>query len=171
MANSATGALAAAVLALGAPARAGDLQGLDNEQSLALKGTVVDLVCGLTGKCAPGCGGGKRQLGLRADDGKLYATIKSVTDFAGSTADLLPWCGKSVELDGLLIENPRMRVYLVQSIRAGASEPWKPTIAFQEQWSAKNGKADEWYRVDPAVKTIIDADGVYGIKGLEPKKQ
>lgn len=162
--------LALGLTALGG-AQAGDPQGLDNEKSLTLKATVVDLVCGLTGRCAPDCGGGKRQLGLRAEDGKLYAAIKSTVDFAGSIQDLLPYCGRTIEADGLLIESPKMQLYLVQKLRERDSDPWKPTTAFLDTWTAKNGRADEWYRADPAVKTITEADGVLGIRGLEPPKK
>ena len=158
-------------LTIAQPARSGDLLGLENEKSMMLKGEVVDLVCALTGRCAPNCGGGQRQLALRATDGKLYATVKSTVDFAGANADLLPHCGRTIEVDGLLLESPRMRLYLVQSIRARDGDPWAPTNAFLTGWRAKHGPAEEWYRADPTVKEIIGADGVLGVKGLEPPKK
>lgn len=174
MMRRAAWALAAGLL-WSSPCLAGDPIGLDNEQSLALKGTVVDLVCELTGRCVANCGGGKRQLGLKAEDGRLYATIKSAVDFAGANVDLLPHCGRLIEVDGLLIDSPRMKLYLAQKIRPAPTDPWTPTTAFLGDWRAHNpaagGKPEEWYRSDPEVRAIIDADGVLGVRGLEPKKQ
>ena len=94
--------------------------------------------------------------------------VKGQTLFANAIPDLLPFCGKTVEIDGLLIENPVMTIVHVQNLRANSSEKWHPAEAFEAAWIAKNGKAEEWQRADPLVKEIIAADGILGIKGLVP---
>lgn len=153
------------------PALAADSWGLANETVVEIEATVVDVACKLSGDCPPNCGDGKRQLGLLTPDGKLRLAAKGATNFAGATVDLLPHCGKVVFADGLLIEDPALTIFMVQNLRLNKSEPLKPATAFQEQWTKAHGSADEWFRADPNVKKIIDADGVFGIKGLEPKKK
>lgn len=157
------------LLLVAGPARAADSWGLENETVVEIEATVVDVACTLNGDCPAACGGGKRQLGLLTADGKLRLAAKGATNFAGATVDLLPYCGKVIFADGLLIENPALTIFMVQNLRLNKNEPLKPARAFQEAWTKAHGKADEWYRADPNVKKIIDADGVYGIKGLEAK--
>ena len=53
-------------------------------------------------------------------------------------------------------------------MRENADQKWKQTEAFEAEWTAKNGKAEEWQRADPLVKEVIAANGVFGIKGLAP---
>jgi hypothetical protein len=163
-------AFASSLLGFYAPALAADEYGIANEKVVQIDVTVVDIVCTLTGNCPANCGGGKRQLGLMTTDSKLRLPVKGQTLFANAIPDLLPYCGKSVQIDGLLIENPAMTIVHVQNMRESADQKWKPTEAFEAQWIAKNGKAEEWQRADPLVKDVIAANGVFGIKGLEPKK-
>ena len=160
-----------AFAALWAPgARAADEFGIANEKVVQMEVTVVDILCTLKGSCPANCGDGKRQLGLLTADGKLRLPVKGGTLFANAIPDLLPYCGKKVQVDGLLIENPAMTIVHVQNLRENDSQKWKPTEAFEAQWFAKNGKVEEWQRADPLVKEVISANGVFGIKGLEPKK-
>lgn len=151
-------------------ASAADGWGIDKEKISQLEIKVVDLACELGQSCPPDCGAGKRQLGLLTAEGKLYPVVKGASLFAGGVVDLLPYCGKHVMVDGLLIENPRMTMFFVQNMRERADEKWKPAEAFEAQWVAQHGKTNEWFRDDPLVKETIAADGVFGIKGLEPKK-
>lgn len=160
----------AALLASGARvAMAADEFGIANEKVVQFDATVVDIACTLTGNCPAKCGDGKRQLGLMTSDGKLRMPVKGQTLFANAIPDLLPYCGKTVQVDGLLIENPAMTIVHVQNLRENADQKWKPAEAFEAQWTAKYGKAEEWQRADPFVKDVIAADGVYGIKGLTHK--
>jgi hypothetical protein len=162
----------AALIATGTGgALAADEFGIANEKVVQFEATVVDIACTLTGKCPANCGAGTRQLGLLTADGKLRMPVKGQTLFANAIPDLLPYCGKTVQVDGLLIENPVMTIVHVQNLRENGDQKWKPTEAFEAQWTAKYGKAEEWQRADPLVKEIIAADGVFGIKGLEPKKK
>lgn len=151
-------------------ANAADGWGIDKEKEVEIEVTVVDIACQLTGDCPDNCGDGKRQLGLLTEDGKLRAAVKATTLFAGPHLDLLPYCGKKVFADGLLIENPAMTIFMVQNLRDNKDEKLRTTNAFEKDWTARNGKADEWMRADPAVKKVIAEDGVLGIKGLEPPK-
>lgn len=150
-------------------AHAGEGVGADNEKVLALDAKVVDIACELTKACPADCGAGKRQLGLLTSDGKLLPAIKSATIFASPTRDLLPYCGKQVSVDGLLVANPAMTIYFVQGIRAKEGEDYAPTDAFEKQWFKANFETDEWFRNDPLVKKIIAENGIVGIKGVVPK--
>ncbi len=150
------------------PVRAADAWGIEHEKVVELTGRVVDIACTLKGDCPPNCGDGKRQLGLLAADGKLRAVVKGPVDFAGPVRDLVAFCGRSVQVDGLLVENPAIHIVQIQNIREKAEQPWARALAFEIDWQAKNGKAEEWYREDKVVKEVIGADGVYGVKGLAP---
>lgn len=157
---------------LAAPfARAAEPQGIEHEKPMVLRGKVVDLLCGVTGNCPPDCGNGKRILGLLTAEGKLIATVKSPTDFAGAIADLLPHCNREVELDGLMVENPAMRLYLVQGWRRDKADPWTTAAAFTPVWTAQNAPAEDWYKADPRARRLLEADGVFGIPGLTAKKK
>lgn len=158
------------MIAAASAADAADGWGIDKEKIVQLEVTVVDIACSLGKDCPPACGAGKRQLGMMTADGKLYPAVKGGTLFAGAVADLLPYCGRKVHVDGLLIENTAMQLFFVQNLRERADDKWQPAEAFEKQWTAVHGKSDEWFRADPLVKSTIGEDGVLGIKGLEPKK-
>jgi hypothetical protein len=157
----------ATLLAAAMPAMAGELWNIPHEKSVVLKGKVVDALCQLKGRCAPDCGGGKRQLGLAMADGSFRLVAKSNIDFAGSIRDLIGYCGREIEADGLLIENPAITLFFVQAIRETPAQPWIPAERFKAAWEARNGKADEWWRADPEANRLIAEDGPFGIKGLK----
>jgi len=162
--------LAALMLAISAPVHAADEWGLENESVETFKAKVVDVTCELTGQCAPDCGAGKRQLGLLKADGVLRVAVKGGVDFAGAIVDLIPYCGKEIFVDGLLIKSPKMTMYFVQYLRETESDPWIKTERFLAEWEKRNGKAEQWFRADPAVKEIIAADGVFGLgPDVKPK--
>lgn len=156
-------------LLLTSPARAGDPWGLEGESVATLKVKVVDLLCAIAGSCPADCGAGKRQMGLLTEDGKLRAAVKGSVDFAGPPLDLAPYCNKTIWVDGLLVENPKMTLFFVQKLREREDQPWQGTEAFATAWSARNGQSDAWMRADPLVKEIIAENGVFGIKGLKSK--
>ena len=159
------------LLALPGGALAGEGVGADNETVVQMEAKVVDIACELGGACPPDCGGGKHQLGLLTKDGKLRPAVKSATIFASPQFDLLPYCGKTVSVDGLLVENPRMTIYFVQGIRPPGGGEFAGTDAFEKQWFAKYKPSEEWFRNDPLVKQVIEKDGILGVKGLVPKPQ
>lgn len=160
-------------------ARAAEAWGIEHEKEVKLTGKVVDLLCALrtatdpkaadAKDCPPDCGGGRRQLGLLTGAGKLHPAVKANADFAGATVDLAPYCGRTVEVDGLLIANPAATLLMVQALRTDPKAAFVKADRFLADWARQNGKAEEWFRADPKVKAAIAADGVFGIRGLEPK--
>ena len=160
----------ALTLSAATPALSADAWGIEGEKEVLIEGKVVDLLCELAGDCAADCGAGTRQLGILDKDGRLYPAAKGNVFFAGATVDLLPHCGKPVTVDGLLIESPRMPILFVQSLKGEGDAELKPATAFQTDWTARNGDAPEWFRADPTIKAVIEADGVFGIKGLKPSE-
>ncbi len=158
------------LLLAGGNAFAAQSWGIPHEKPVILRGEVVDLLCALTGDCPEDCGGGRRQLGLVTEEGRLYPAVKDNVFFAGATLDLLPYCGRQVMVDGLVIENPAMTLLFVQRLRGSSKEAWKPARAFIEDWTARNGPSKEWWRNDPEVKAVIARDGVFGIPGLQPEE-
>jgi hypothetical protein len=157
--------LAVALCALPAGTRAADRIGSDFEKPTILRGQVVDLLCTLQGgkNCPPNCGGGTRQFGVLTENNELRAVFKGPALFAGAQVDLLAYCGKTITMDGLMIENPKMTAFQVQGIKADpAQKDFAPAEAFEADWTAKNGKSDEWFRNDPRIKAIIAKDGPLG---------
>jgi hypothetical protein len=166
------GGIKALIVATGltmGPAIAAEPWNIPHEKQAVLKGRVVDALCQLKGRCAPDCGGGKRQLGLALADGTFRLVAKSNIDFAGATDDLAGYCGREIEADGLLIENPAVTLFFVQRLRENAGQDWIVAERFKSAWAARNGKAEEWWRGDPQANQIIAEDGPFGIKGLAPK--
>ena len=162
------GAIIALPLTLTGAANAAEPWGIDHEKIAQFTARVVDVACTLKGDCPPNCGDGRRQLGLLTEDGKLRMAAKGSTDFAGAVHDLLPYCGKTIEVDGLLIENPAITIFMAQRLREGADKPWIATTRFDADWEARHGKSEQWFRDDPLVKEVIAEDGVLGVKGLAP---
>ena len=162
--------IAALIAFAPAVAQAAEAWGIPHEKAVVLKGRVVDALCHLKGVCASDCGAGKRQLGILEADGRFRLVGKGQIDFAGAAPDLAGFCGREVEADGLLIENPAITLFFAQGVReAGSTAPFTPTERFKTQWEARNGQAPEWWRADPESNAIIAETGPLGIKGLLPQ--
>ena len=135
---------------------------------------VVDMLCEVAGDCPEDCGGGERQMGLlRAADGVLVFPNKNDQPlFTGAAAELHPYCGQDVEVDGLLIDDPDLgarNVYLVQRIRALDDEAWTTANRWTDAWAEENpdaGGDGPWFRRDPRVDGHVQTDGWFGL-GLE----
>ncbi|WP_298261897.1 hypothetical protein [uncultured Litoreibacter sp.] len=136
---------------------------------------VVDITCEITGDCSDNCGDGSRQIGLlRSEDNQLIFPNKNAqSGFQGATVDLLPFCGKSVEVDGLMIEDEDIQgaknIYLVQKIREVGSDDWIKANTWSKNWAAKHPEAKgkgPWFRRDPRVNAHIAKTGYFGL-GLE----
>ena len=164
-------ALALTTFIIQVSSKAAESVGAQYENLTEIEGTVVDVLCELTGSCPKNCGDGKRLLGIKTSAGDLMPVAKGAPIFANATLSVLPFCGKTIYADGLMIENPKMRIYYVQRYRADKTSAWKDDEGFDVAWAAKNGKSDEWYRADPIVKEAIGDKGSLGIKGLVPKPQ
>ena len=157
----------ALVLAHGDPARAAKELGIDGEEPKQFEATAVDVLCELTGNCPDNCGGGTRQMGLLTDDGVLILVAKSSTLFAGGVLDLVAWCNRRVEVDGLLIDAEATRFYMVQKLREPGTGKWTRARAFSRSWAAANKQknANRWFRKDPDIRAVIDEFGPVGIPG------
>ena len=167
--------LAGSALAEGEFAEGSQVTGWDNLQGrepALFEAKVVDLVCALTGDCAPDCGGGARQMALlREADGKLILAAKNAEPlFTGATEDLAPYCGQTVTVDGLLIGNPELtdtKVYQVFSIKREGADAMARAERWTRIWSREHKelakKEDPWFRHDPAVREAIEADGWLGL--------
>ncbi|MEL6785016.1 MAG: hypothetical protein AAFO61_11375 [Pseudomonadota bacterium] len=148
--------------------------GLYGETKATFSGKVVDILCELSGDCPDNCGNGNRQLGVVRDaDNKLIAVLKNrQAAFNGAAEDLLPYCNKAVDVDGVMIgedEASPSRFYMVQFIRDKGTESWNKTTLWTKRWAQKNPEAKgkgPWFRRDPRVKKQIAASGYLG-KGLD----
>ncbi|MEM7469813.1 MAG: hypothetical protein AAF340_00565 [Pseudomonadota bacterium] len=147
------------------------------ESPATFEATVVDLLCTVAGDCANECGDG-RQLGLlrSVDDVLVYPNKNSQTSFNGAAYDLHPYCGKLVDVDGLLIEDEDIpgatNIYLVQTIKEAGAADWAKANQWTKVWAKKHPDAKgkgPWFRRDPRVLSFIEADGYLG-QGLSPEE-
>ncbi len=142
---------------------------LTNQEKARFQAKVVDIACELSGNCPDNCGDGSRQLGLLKPDGVLVLAGKNGQPlFTGATADLLPYCGQNVTVDGLftgLDDGPRY--YQVQLIRGEGDAKDKKADAWTKGWDARNPeqakKKGRWYRKDPDIKALIAQEGYLGL--------
>lgn len=160
----------AACLLMPAAASAAEKLGILEEQVLTTKARVVDLACELTKSCPPDCGGGKRQLGLITPDGKLLVAAKSYAIFMGATADLLPFCGKEIWVDGLTTSQFNTTVYMVQRLKAKETDEWQDADKTLRNWAAAHHVApdskeasEEWFRHDETVDKAVATRGKLGV--------
>lgn len=164
--------LAVLTLALSAATTSGafaaESWGLPEEEKTRFEGKVVDATCELTGDCPDQCGGGKRQLGILTEGGELILPLKNVVPFAGTTVELLEFCGEQVVADGLFATNRGVRVFALQFVRKAPDGDWRRANRFTSQWAESNGvdpkspTAQQWFRNDPAVTRVIERDGKLG---------
>jgi hypothetical protein len=144
------------------------------ESPARFEAQVVDLLCTMTGDCPADCGGGTRQLALlRSDDNVLVFPMKNNQPaFTGAANELQPFCGKMVEVDGLMITDPDIgaqNVYLVQTIREVGATEWIKANRWTKDWAAAHPEAagpGPWYDRDPRVQAEIATGGYFGL-GLE----
>lgn len=179
-------AFALALLALPAQAQETDFSAgseaapwnLYAESPALFSAKVVDLTCEITGDCPADCGAGRRQLALlrTADQALVYPMKNAQPVFSGAAAELAPYCGQMVEVDGLMITDPDIgaqNVYLVQRIRAEGAADWVKATQWTKDWAAKNPEAageGPWFRRDPRVNALIAENGYFGL-GAETDAQ
>ena len=172
--------LIAATMVLAAPALAGDFSkgstaaefGLSGEEKATFSGKVVDVLCELSGDCPDKCGNGTRLMGILRDaDNKLVVALKNAQfEFNGPVDDLLPYCNKAVDVDGLLVgEDPGFQAkgYMVQKIRLKGDSEWNKANTWTNAWKKRNPEFAEgkgpWYRRDPRVVKQIEKNGYFGL--------
>jgi len=167
----ATGVVLAIGLMFGGVAQAEESKAkswnLAGEQKTVLSGKVVDILCELTGDCPANCGDGSRQLGILEANNRLTLAAKNgQANFAGAVADLLPYCGKQVDVDGLML-GETTRLYQVQFIRESGQTDWAKANTFSKAWAAKfpddAKKKGPWFRKDSRVTALIERDGWLGL--------
>tara|TARA_R110002167_G_scaffold59492_1_gene168524 strand:+ start:116 stop:631 length:516 start_codon:yes stop_codon:yes gene_type:complete len=153
-------------------ATAAEEWGIEHEEKARFEAKVVDVLCELSGDCPANCGDGKRQLGLLDSENKLHLAIKNVDPFAGTVVDLLPYCGKQILADGLLIANPKLPMFVLQFKRELPDGKWSRANWFTRDWATAHPDLDkdEWFRKDPLIEQVIAEDGVFGIPGLQPEE-
>lgn len=163
--------IAAALMMIGASAaQAANEWGIEHEAKARFQAKVVDVLCELSGDCPADCGAGSRQLGLLRDDGTLVLALKNFDPFAGAVNDLVGFCGQQIEVDGLMISNPKMPMFALQFKRPVGGE-WGRANQFGKDWAAANPNGGKpWFRKDATIKQLIEAQGVFGIPGLEPEE-
>ena len=157
----------------GGAAEAAEEWGIDFEKIVRFDAKVVDILCELSGDCPAQCGAGKRQLGLLREDGRLIMVAKNQDLFAGASADLIQFCGQTITADGLLIENPKAPMMVLQFKRLAPDGKWSRANWFSKAWGKANpGKnADAWYKHHKTVLETIKKYGVYGIPGLKKEEE
>lgn len=151
--------------------------GLVGEEKARFGAKVVDVLCELAGDCPADCGGGRRQLGLLREDGALVAPLKNrQAAFTGAAVDLYPFCGKEVEVDGLLVgdeDQTPVKFYMVQLIRERGAETWTKTNRWTKEWRRRHpelkGRKGPWFRRDPRILKAIEEHGYLGL-GAEADK-
>lgn len=146
--------------------------GLQEEEKARFSGKVVDIACEITGDCPDNCGDGKRIMGVVRDaDKALVLVLKNAQfSFNGPVADLLPYCNKQVEVDGLLVGDAELygsKHYMLQRIREAGASKWTKANKWTADWKAKNpeaaAKKGPWFRKDPRVLKQIEATGYFGL--------
>ncbi|MEM7176964.1 MAG: hypothetical protein AAGD47_10685 [Pseudomonadota bacterium] len=163
---------------IAAPALAGDYSegsnanswGLTGEEKATFTATVTDAVCALTSDCPADCGAGERVMVLvRESDGMVIPATKNLqTGFQGPTWDLAPYCGQTVQVDGLMVgDDPKLggRLYQVQMIKPDGGD-WTKANGFTRPWEARNPDATgkgPWFRRDPHVRARLEDTGYLGL--------
>ncbi len=165
-----------ALALFGGTVQAAEEWGLPEEKISRFEAKVVDVLCELSGDCPESCGGGKRQLGLLDGKGKLILPLKNSVIFAGTTDELIGFCGKQVIADGLLTTNRGYTVFALQFVKEAPDGKWQRANRFLPKWAKRNSvpanspKAARWFDNDPRVKALIEKDGRLGL-GLKADKE
>ena len=180
---AATMALPVAAADFSAGSEAKGWKNLQGRDPARFDAKVVDLLCEVSGDCAPKCGEGKRQMGLlRAKDGKLLLAAKNAqATFNGANRDLAQYCNQLVTVDGFLVGDSNVtdtKFYMVQLIKAESEVKMSKANGWVKSWLKDHpGLKDDlkkaknrWFRIDPAVNAAIEANGWLGL-GAETDKE
>lgn len=146
--------------------------GLNEAIQSTFSAKVVDLLCEVAGDCTDNCGNGNRQLGLVRDaDNRLISVLKNAQfQFNGPVEDLLLYCNKKVDVDGIMIGDPEehnTQFYMVQFIKEEGAAEWNKANSWTNKWKERNPEVAEgkgpWFRRDPRVIKQIEANGYFGL--------
>ena len=146
--------------------------GFEEEEKATFSGKVVDILCELGGDCAENCGNGNRLMGIvREADGKLVLVLKNAQlAFNGPVEDLVPYCNKNVDVDGVLIGDAEIynaKFYMLQFIKEAGAPEWNKAKLWTSAWKKKNPEVAKgkgpWFKRDPRVIKQIEATGYFGL--------
>ena len=152
--------------------------GFEEEEKATFSGKIVDVTCELSGDCVENCGNGHRLMGIVRDaDNKLILPLKNAQlAFNGPADDLVPYCNKQVDVDGVLIGDQEIygaKFYMLQFIRESGAPKWNKAKLWTAAWKKRNPEAagkGPWFKRDPRVKKQIAATGYFGL-GHEADEQ
>ncbi len=106
---------------------------------------------------------------VRSADGVFILALKnSQAAFSGAAVDLALYCNQTVEVDGLIIEEPDLgsqNIFQIQKIRVGDGK-WAKANKFTKVWKQETPEAvgkGAWFRRDPRIKAHIAETGYLGL--------
>ena len=146
--------------------------GFQEEEKATFSGKVVDIMCELSGNCEDNCGNGERLMGIVRDaDNKLILPLKNAQlAFNGPVDDLVPYCNKQVDVDGVLIGDAEVygaKFYMLQFIKEAGAPEWSKAKLWTAAWKNRNPDVAEgkgpWFKRDPRVVKQIEATGYFGL--------
>lgn len=142
---------------------------IPGEEKARFDAKIVDVLCEITGDCPKACGAGTRQLGLLTPEGKLILAVKSRIFFAGAVKDLSPFCGETITVDGLMIKDDDLTMFVLQNLRP-KDGGWRKADRVGTEFAEENPdkKPNQWFFHHPMIKEHLDRYGILGVPGLEP---
>jgi len=135
-----------------------------NAERSELTGEVVSVLCELGGNCDDSCGGGTQQLAIKTAELGTVLVAKNLNNYSGAQDELSPFCGQTINVNGLFTEHQGIRFFQVQNLRAPGGD-WQRATRYLEAWGERSGKApsNTWYKQDERVKEILERDGRLGL--------
>ena len=137
---------------------------ITNAEKSELTGEVVSVLCELGGNCDDTCGGGSQQLAIKTPELGTVLVSKNINNYSGAQDELSPFCGQTINVNGLFTEHLGIRFFQVHNLRTPGGE-WQRANRYLQAWAARSGKTpvNRWYNQDERVKEIIKRDGRLGL--------
>jgi len=137
---------------------------VSNAERSELTGEVVSVLCELGGKCDDSCGGGTQQLAIKSAELGTVLVAKNLNNYSGAADELSPYCGQTINVNGLFTEHQGIRFFQVQNLRAPGGN-WQRADRYLQAWADRNGQSPPgtWYKQDERVKEILERDGRLGL--------
>ena len=95
----------------------------------------------------------------------MILPLKNSVIFAGTTAELIEFCGATVIADGLITTNRGYSVMALQFVKRVPDGKWQRTNRFLPNWAKQNGvdpkskQAQRWFENDPRINALLAKDG------------
>jgi len=137
---------------------------ITNAEKSELTGEVVSVLCELGGNCDDNCGGGTQQLAIKTADLGTVLVSKNINNYSGAQDELSPFCGQTLNVNGLFTEHQGIRFFQVHNLRTPGGD-WQRANRYLQAWAERSGKApaNRWYNQDERVKEILQRDGRLGL--------